>query len=273
MITSIFLAALAAATGLERDIPYANGQKLDAWTPSGKGPFPAVIIVHGGGWEAGDKAHEWIRPLFAPIEQAGFAWFSIDYRLAPAHPWPACLDDTKAAVRWIKANARRFNVDPNRIAILGESSGGHLVNWIGVDPDPALRVRAVVSFYGLSDFVSRYKAQNSVLAKNVRQLIHIGVEAPVDDQVLAKLREISPIHHVRRGMPPFLFIHGTEDRGVPLEQSTVFCDQIRRVGSSCEVLSVPGAGHGVSNWEKQPELHWYKARLTDWLRRELSPRH
>ena len=276
LIALLAFVSLASAQGrLERDLVYGRAAgvdlKLDAWIPATKGPHAAVIIVHGGGWEAGDKAHTWIRPLFAPLEQAGFAWFSIDYRLAPAHPWPACLDDTKTAVRWIRSQARRFGIDPNRIAVMGESAGGHLVNWIGVDPDPALRVRAVVSFYGISDFESRYRAQNSQLAKNVRQLLAIPSAAAIDEAALAKLRAASPIHHVRRRMPPFLFIHGTADRGVPIEQSTVMCERMRQAGSRCEVLLIPGAPHGVSDWEGHPEFLIYREQMVQWLRRELRP--
>lgn len=270
----VMSAVLWAQGRYERDIVYGRAAgvdlKLDAFVPEGTGPHRAVIIVHGGGWEAGDKAHEWIRPLFAPLEAAGFAWFSIDYRLAPAHRWPAGRDDVRTAVRWIRAQARRFRVDPNRIAIAGESAGGHLVNWIGVDRDPAVRVRAVVSFYGISDFVSRYEAQGRVLAPNVRQLIGLERQAPVDAVALDRLRDASPIHQVRGGMPPVLFIHGTEDRGVPVEQSTGMCERMRTAGSRCEVLLVPGAGHGISSWEGRPEFLGYKSRMIEWLKREIT---
>ena len=274
IVWMLLLSGVAGAQRrVERDVVYGRGAgvelKLDVSVPAMPGPHPAVILVHGGGWEAGSKDHEWIRPLFAPIERAGWAWFSIDYRLAPAHVWPACLDDVKQAVRWIRQQAARYGVDPERLVLAGESAGGHLVNWVGVDPDPGLRVRGVISFYGISDFVSRYEVHGKQLAQNARQLLGLGRDAAIDAAALERMRAASPIHQVRRGMPPFLLIHGTEDRGVPVEQSTEFCRRIRAAGSRCEVLLVAGAGHGVSSWEVEEKFRIYQPRMIEWLRREI----
>src|SRR4030095_12670147 len=101
---------------------------LDAFVPEGPGPFPTCILVHGGGFVRGDK-QTYIKPLFAPLSEAGFTWFTINYRLAPEHRWPACAEDVETAVRWIKSHAKEYKVDANRIALIGESAGGHLVSY------------------------------------------------------------------------------------------------------------------------------------------------
>ena len=112
---------------VQQNLEYAQAGgeslKLDAYVPAGRGPFPAVIFVHGGGWSGGDKMGG-NDPLFAPVAKRGMAWFTINYRLAPKHNYPAPVEDIHAAIRWVKANANRFNIDPNRIALVGESAGG-----------------------------------------------------------------------------------------------------------------------------------------------------
>ena len=118
------------STRLRKDIVYGTYQDesqqnvdllLDAWRPKGDGPFPAVILVHGGGWEAGDKV-TYLTPIMEPLSRAGFAWFSIDYRLTPTHRHPAQLADLRRAIRYVRHHAKKFQIDPDRIAILGESA-------------------------------------------------------------------------------------------------------------------------------------------------------
>jgi alpha-L-fucosidase 2 len=227
---------------------------LDAWTPSGRGPHPAVILVHGGGWEAGDKT-TYIRPWFPLLSEAGFAWFSINYRLAPAHRHPAALEDVEAAVGWVRANARRFGIDTRRLALMGESAGGHLAALAGVRGK--VPVRAVVSFYGIHD-IGLWATQRGGLPRNLAQ--YLGA---------ADWDAASPVTYIGRRMPAFLFIHGTQDAGVPIAQSTTMCERMRAAGAACEVYAVEGAGHGVENWEKNPAWLGYKAKLAAWLRATL----
>src|SRR5262245_13578363 len=144
----------AADYTVKENIEYAHDPvplKLDAHLPSGVGPFPAVILVHGGGWVAGDKTAAFIRPLFEPLDRTGFAWFTIDYRLAPKYPYPAPVEDVERAIAFVKQHAREYRVDPRRIALMGESAGGHLVNLVGARNRPPADVAAVVSFYGPFD--------------------------------------------------------------------------------------------------------------------------
>ena len=196
--------------GLWKDITYSRpgGRPLlmDSFIPTGPGPFPAVIMVHGGGWETGDKVTS-LSPLFEPLASAGFAWFSIDYRLAPYVHITDELEDLRAAIRYVRAHPAWFHVDPGRIAILGESSGGHVVAEVASEPCPGCEVQGVVSFYGVYDLAR--------LAEGPawKDLVPHWFENPT----LETLREFSPISHVSPQLPPLLIIQGTED---PLYQGS-----------------------------------------------------
>ncbi len=252
--------------GVRNDIEFANAGgvslTLDAYTPPGAGPFPAVIIVHGGGWVAGNK-QTYVRPLFEPLTSAGFAWFSVNYRLAPAFPFPAATADVRQAVEYVRTHAAEYRVDPKRIAILGESAGGHIVSYVGArNPN----VAAVVSFYGVHDIEARERG-NGKVSDNIQALLGV---TDFSDAALRRMREASPAAYVKKQMPPFLMIHGTKDPAVPYEQSVKMCEKMRAAGASCEVFTVEGAGHGVENWERNPEYHAYKAKMVEWLRAALK---
>jgi alpha-L-fucosidase 2 len=236
---------------------------LDAWIPEGKGPFPTVIVVHGGGWEGGDKG-TFVPPLFEPLKRAGFTWFTINYRLAPKHPFPACIDDTFAAIEWVKKNAKQYKADPDRIALMGESAGGHIVAYCGTRGRGKTKVAAVVDFYGVHDILKREKERG--LGKNISQLLAITA---ITSEAERKMIEASPITYVHKGMPPFLFIHGTKDAAVPYEQSPLICDAMKKVGAACEVYTVQDAPHGIGGWEKNPAWQGYKVKMIEWLRQTL----
>jgi alpha-L-fucosidase 2 len=134
LFSLLLAAALHAADkpfsmpGLKQDIEFAKADEvsltLDAFVPESEGPFATCILVHGGGFTKGDK-QTFITPLFEPLAKAGFTWFTINYRLAPQHRWPACAEDVASAIRWVKAHAADSKADMNRIAIIGESAGGN----------------------------------------------------------------------------------------------------------------------------------------------------
>lgn len=266
---SALLLALPLAAELKTDIEFARPGvvplTLDAYVPEGKGPFPTVIIVHGGGWEAGTKT-TYVPPLFEPLSKAGFAWFTINYRLAPANRFPAQAEDVDAAIRWVKKNAKTYKVDPKRIALMGESAGGHLVSYAGARGKGPTKVAAVVSFYGVHDFNARTRVMGSI-GKNVQQLLNISDPGP---EAEAKMREASPITYVHKGMPPFLMIHGTADKAVPYEQSPQMCAKMKEAGVPCEVFTVEGAPHGIGAWEKVPAHQKYKEKMVEWLRLTLK---
>lgn len=265
----IMLLPMVALAVDSKDIQYgeADGVRLtlDIHVPDGAGPFPAAILVHGGGWVAGDK-QQYITYIFQPLADAGFAWFSINYRLAPQYRFPADAEDVEAAIRWVKANAERYHVDVKRIALIGESAGGHLVSWVGARQATGTRVAAVVSMYGIHDFISA-SVEWKPLPSEILQLFGIP---SVDAGTAPLLIKASPVSYVKKDMPPFLLMHGSKDEDVPYEQSVEMCQKMKQAGASCQLITVEGAPHGMDHWETHPEFLWYKKALVDWLRKTLS---
>jgi acetyl esterase len=259
---------LAASAADFKDVEYTQdgGVRLtfDAHVPDGAGPFPTAILVHGGGWVAGDK-EQYITYIFQPLTDAGFTWFSINYRLAPQFTFPADAEDVEAAIRFIRANAAKYKVDPKRIALIGESAGGHLVSYVGARNRADSQVAAVVSMYGIHDFVSAAIAWKP-LPHELFDLF--GIKA-VDAETVPTLIRASPVVYISRNMPPFLLMHGSKDQDVPYEQSVEMCDKMKQAGAHCDLITVEGAPHGMDHWEPHPEFLWYKKALTDWLKKTL----
>lgn len=235
------------------DIAYREGHglwKLDLAMPKAhsESPRPAVVIVHGGGWSRGDKrANVWAR---YPVEYAkrGFVAVSVNYRLLPDHPFPACIEDVKTAVRWLRANADKYNVDGNRIGAYGNSAGAHLALMLGLSgPDPVLegdgpyldqssRVQAVVGSASPTDlfnWTSESESTNRLLGGD-------------PETMPARARLASPLYHVTADAPPILLIHGTNDATVPYEQPQRLMQALVAVGArDVSFKSYPGAGHGA----------------------------
>lgn len=265
-IAPILSAAVEVRNDIEFSRPDGEPLKLDAHIPEGKGPFAAVILVHGGGWSAGSKQANFIQPLFPVLDASGLAWFSIDYRLAPKYPYPAAVEDVEAAIRFVKKHAKEFRIDPDRIALSGESAGGHLVALVATRSKPDTKVAAVLPFYGAFDMEALVVPRGEV-SRGFRDFLKIN---DLSDQSRAVLREASAATYVKPGLPPFLLIHGTKDEAVPYEQSVHFCEQLKSKGNSCELYTVRDGIHGVINWEKHPEQQGYKQVMTDWLRKTLK---
>ncbi len=250
-------------------IPARSGSLLmDVSYPASGAPVPAVIVVHGGGWEAGDR-RTYVGPLLSLLEESPYAWFSIDYRLAPAHPYPAAVEDVLDAVEWIHQNAAQFRVDPARMILAGESSGGHLVSLVGTTGRTPLA--GVVSFYGIHNFVS-WLGEDGQPRQNAAQFLSLQAEPLRDQEPLARaiVRQASPVSHVHGGMPPFLLIHGERDSGVPVSQSREMCAAIETHGRDCELFVLAGAGHGMESWERNPALGAWKPVLLNWLRKVVQ---
>jgi acetyl esterase/lipase len=253
-----------------RDIVYseAGGDtlRLDAAVPAGAGPFPIAILIHGGGWTGGDKAGD-IALLLAPLAAANFACVSINYRLAPQHRWPACVDDVLAAIRWIKKHAPEYKGDAGRIVLIGYSAGGHLASFAVTVVDDSARVQAVVGLAPLTDFEQELPKRSNVLGRAQQGLLNRPAE--LTPESLGLLRAISPVNHLRPGLPPFLLLHGDADQSVPFEQSVAFQSKLRGHGVRCDLLRLPGAPHRLSDWDKF--LPDYRDRLVSWLREVLPP--
>lgn len=262
---------------LQKDIVFSSqhGLKLDAYVPTGNGPFPAVIIAHGGGWEAGDK-DTYTTPIFEPLAKAGFAWFSIDYRLTPQARHQDQLNDLREAIRYVKAYAKSFRIDPNRIALLGESASGQMVSYLATNAqtenEVGLKVAAVVSFYGVYDLAAMVK-DNSPRALHARLF---GLQE-LNDQAWSMLRRYSPLSNLEtyvpnplriKDVPPLLLVCGTKD-GLYKQQET-FAQRLKSLNATYDTIAVKGAPHGIENWEGHPEWMGYKQKVVAWLRQQLG---
>jgi pectinesterase len=249
------------------DIQYGEGGGepllLDAHVPAGEGKFPVVLIVHGGGWMAGDRETD-IVPVFAPVA-TNFTWFTISYRLAPKDRWPACFDDLQTAIRWVKAHAAEFKGDPNRVALLGYSAGGHLVTLAATHATPDTQVQAVVAFAPPTDLVADNERRGG-LTPSMRGLF--GFETTnITDDARAILRQNSPLTYVQPGLPPFLIVQGSLDKTVPENQSVAFQDKLKTAGDICDMIVIPGGQHRIADWKKF-DPSWQE-KAVKWLDEKL----
>lgn len=270
LLAAFFCAALATqaadVSAIKKDVEYAKigevSLKLDAFVPEGKGPFPTCILVHGGGFTKGTK-QSYITPIFEPLSKAGFVWFTIDYRLAPEHRWPALADDVQTAIRWVKDHAQEYKVDTKRLALIGESAGGHLVSYVGAVGKDDTSVAAVVPFYAPHDL--EFQVDNrGKLGDSMTALLGL---TELNDEARRALRAASASTAVHEKMPPYLLIHGDKDEQVPLEQSTRFLALMHKHGNACELITVSGGGHGMGKWKENGSD--YQEQMIAWLKKIL----
>jgi acetyl esterase/lipase len=236
----------------ERDVVYGNvtGQdlKLDLAKPSlcRAQKVPLVIYIHGGGWSQGDKSGVFSEGFARMLFQLGFAVASIDYRLAPEFLFPAQVNDCKLAIRFLRANADRFGIDPARFGVMGASAGGHLALFMGLAgkedglEGPGLegvssRVLAVVNYFGPTDLTQEDFHDNPVL------LSLLGCH-PTDCPDRA--RAASPVNYVTPDDPPVMTIHGDKDGTVPYTQAVIISEKLRAAGNACGLIKVNNADHG-----------------------------
>jgi acetyl esterase/lipase len=230
----------------------ANGQdlKLDLIMPRTEGPFPTVVTLPGGGWEWIAQP-ESMRVLDEMLAENGFVAAEVTYRLAPRDKYPAQIEDCKAAVRWLRAHATKYRIDPERIGALGFSSGAQLACLLGVtNPGDGLegdgshaeqssRVDAVVSFFGPTDFTlqswrDRYESR--------LMLSVLGTTFAEHPELYERA---SPVHYARPSASPHLFFHGTADNIVPIEHSRLLAARLQQVGVPARLVEVPDQGHGA----------------------------
>jgi len=238
---------------------------FDAFVPEGPGPFPTAIMVHGGLLVKGDK-RSLVTPLFDPLTKAGFTWFSVNYRMPPKYPFPAGVDDVERAIQFVKSHARQYKVDVNRIALIGEAGGGSIASYVGAQNKPTAQVAAVVAFYSVHYWISRGIGMPK-LTEAIQA--YLGV-ATLNADTAPVLRNASPYIYVKKDMPPYLLIHGTDDKQVPYEQSVQMCEKMQKVGVICEVFTVRGGGHGMASWEKEEFGITYKRHMINWLKKTLQ---
>jgi acetyl esterase/lipase len=253
-VTACLGQAAAQDIVVENDVEFSNPDNqrlvLDLARPKGDGPFPAILCIHGGGFRAGDR-HGY-DGLVKQLAARGYVAATVEYRLAPKFQFPAQVYDVKAAVRWMRANAAKYHVDPNRVGVVGGSAGGHLVHFLGVtgdvkafegdggSADQSSRVQCVVSYFGPSDFTKSYG--KSVDAAEVLPLF-LGGNL---EQQRQRHIQSSPLYWVTPNAAPTLAIHGTKDNYVAYEQAVWIVDKLLAAGVEAQLMTLDGAGHGFA---------------------------
>lgn len=247
---------------VRRNIPYAgtddSRQQLELYLPrnrNGDEPLPLVVFIHGGAWLGGDRGGG-AGQIGYLIASGDYVGASVGYRLSQQATWPAQAHDVKAAIRWLRAHASEFGFDPNRIAVMGASAGGHLVAFLGTsggvtelegdlgDHDATdSRVQAVVDLFGPADFLTIGDAPS--------QIDHNAADSPEARLLGGAIKEkpdaakaVSPVTYVSKDDPPFLLIHGSDDPTVPFDQSVRLDKALKAAGVPSTLLRIEGGGHG-----------------------------
>jgi len=240
---------------IKQNIVYGMGGehelKLDLYRPAEQnGVVPGLIFVHGGGWSGGAKKDYRFYGLH--FARLGYVVVSIDYRLSGVAKYPAAVEDTKCAVRWMRANAEELGVDPNRIGIAGGSAGGHLSLMIGLSSgvpelegtgghaDQSSRVQAVVDLYGPADLTTDFAREN----ENAIKLLKRFLGSTLDENV-PLYQQASPITYVDANDPPVLMLHGTIDEVVPVNQSDLLAAALEKAGVPYIYDRLPGWPHAM----------------------------
>lgn len=255
-----------------KDINYAasksKAQTLDLYLPASRSPLPVIVFIHGGAWTSGTKNN---CPAVG-LTARGYAVVSVEYRLVQEAPYPAQIEDCKAAIRFLRAKAKDYNLDADHIGVWGQSAGGHLVALLGTSGDVkeiegkvgenlnfSSRVQAVCDWYGPSDLTAMMP-QSSVADAAIGRLLGGTLQQKHDLAVHA-----SPVTYVTKDDPPFLIMHGDQDRTVPLSQSQKLHDVLKKSGVDSTLLVVKGAGHGF----KGPQI---TKAVADFFDRNLKQR-
>ncbi len=243
----------AESVRLENDVVFGKGGeqelKLDLALPDGKGPFPAVLCIHGGGWRDGNRKQ--FAQTIRLLAEKGYVGVSVQYRLTPKAQFPAQVEDCKCAVRWLRANAGKYRIDPNRVGAMGISAGAHLACMLGLtlpedglegaggNPKESSRLQAVVSVFGPTDLTK------GDWDPAVQPLLTDFLGGTLNENPKA-YRRASPIIYVRKEhpAPAFLFFHGTKDNIVRYGQSVRLVEALKAIGGQAELITMEGEGHG-----------------------------
>ncbi len=270
------------------DVAYASASSaevLDVWLPSGaRQPYPLVIFIHGGGFSGGDKRD--VGPKVAPLLQHGFAVASIDYRLSGEAHFPAAAQDVKAAVRYLRAHASAHAIDPDRIALWGESAGANLAVMAGVtaaqrtifddgglgEEATSAWIQAVVDWYGPIDFAQResqYRSGGSECREpqlTDAERFTTGYLGADVEQVPQEAAAANSTTYLRSAgdLPAFSIAHGSADCLVPVVQAEQLADALRTAGAPVDLHVLPGAGHADPRFDRDllaPTIAWLSRTL------------
>jgi len=249
-------APLPPGVTLQKDIEYVPGggqsHTLDLYLPASSGkPVPVLMFIHGGGWRSGSK--DGCPAKF--LAEHGYAVASINYRFSQEAAFPAQIEDCRAALKFLRAQAAKYNLQPDRVGVWGGSAGGHLASLVGTSPavdfskgpgaplgkaDESVRVQCVVDMYGPSDFTH---LMGSNPQKKDASAIKLMGPCASEAELMTKARWASPVTYVSRDNPPFLIQHGDADKTVPLEQAQEFAAALKAAGVETTLMVMPGAGH------------------------------
>jgi acetyl esterase/lipase len=229
--------------------------KLDVYRPKeAKSPTPVVLLIHGGGWVAGEKEHNALEGV--PYMEMGFAVVNVEYRLAKVSLAPAAVEDCLCAVHWVARNARQYNFDLTKIITSGGSAGGHLAlttgmipsssgldaecafhdDWGGSKADALPKIAAIINWYGITDVADMLQGPN------MRDYAVSWFGSLPNREEIA--REVSPLTYVRAGLPPIITIHGDADPVVPYSNAVRLHEALDKAGVRNQLLTIPGGGHG-----------------------------
>lgn len=254
-----------------KDIEYGNvnGRPLllDLYQPrEHSGPLPAVVFIHGGGWSGGQRSD--YKYYCVRFPQMGYVVATVSYRFVDEAIFPACVQDVKCAVRWMRANAEKYGINPDAIAAVGGSAGGHLAMMLGYSagvaelegdgghPEYSSAVQAVVNLYGPVDMTLEEFHENKTL------LAFFGGKhfTEIPDQY----RLASPMTHVKQGVPPTLIIHGTDDETVPVSQADLLAERLKELGCEYKYLRLTGYPHTLDILlEVNKHVRWHMYHFLD----------
>jgi acetyl esterase/lipase len=259
-------------TRIEKDIIYetVNGRELplDLYRPANATePFPLIIWIHGGGWKGGSKSG--INRCVGMLER-GYAIASVEYRLSGEAIFPAAVEDCKAAVSFLRLNAKKFGLDPDRFGAWGSSAGGHLVAMLGVTSDDSTfetlpvtkkassKVQAVCNWFGPTDFLrmNDFPGKIDHDAPDSPESRFIG--APIQDNKKL-VQKANPITYISSSDPPILHMHGDNDQSVPYNQSELLHAALQKVGADTELYRVKNGGHGFRDSDESAEALFERA--------------
>ena len=278
LLTAVVASAAAQAPAdggrqTHKDVAYGDHerQKLDVFVPKSEKPLPLIIWVHGGGWEAGSKDGN---PATLFLGK-GYAVAGVNYRLSKHAAYPAQLHDVKSAVRYLRASAAKYNLNPDKFGVWGASAGGHLVALLGTTAEVkelegdgkhkevSSRVQAVCDWFGPTDLTKLALPGGSTNA--VTRLL--GGDGAAKKDVAATG---NPINYVTKDDAPFLILHGTKDPLVPLSQSEMLHESLKKAGVPSELIVVAGAGHGDAKFREPFTTGEHKNAMSDFFEKYLK---
>ena len=238
---------------IENSVKYGKGGDTDllldiAMPAKGEGPFPTIVCIHGGSWKSGKRQD--LSQIIKTLASRGFVAATISYRFLQVAKFPAQIEDSKAAVRWLRANAAKYKVDKDHLGVVGFSAGAHLACLLGTtgkndnlegsggSTEQSSNVQAVVDFFGPTDFTTKDWPEDAE-TKTLAPFLGDSFANRPD-----LYRRASPIIYIKPGAPPFLILHGTEDKTVSIRQSRTFAKKLEETGVQVKLIEMPGAGHG-----------------------------